>query len=124
MIIYLIFCLLFLFLILFLRKKKVNYFIIITFSSVIIYSTLLFLNHIEKEELEKKIEKLDLNKDGFFSKDENTEELKILENELISDTGENMFILFGLPICFIFTTGNVLVFYILNKVYHKIININ
>lgn len=124
MIIYLIFCLIFLILILFLRKKKVNYFIIITFSSVIIYSPLLFLNYIKKEDLEKKVEKLDLNKDVFFSKDEDTEEFKILENELISDTGENMFILFGLPICFIFTTGNVLVFYILNQVYHKIIKIN
>ena len=86
-----------------LRKKKISYFKIIFFSSVILYLIPILAFQYESYMIKQEMEKYDINKDGFFSKDEMTYELEELENNLINDSGFGIFVFFGYPFCLLYT---------------------
>ena len=62
--------------------------------------------------IKQEMEKYDINKDGFFSKDEMTYELEELENNLINDSGFGIFVFFGYPFCLLYTIILALIFHI------------
>ena len=93
-----------------LRKKKISYFKIIFFSSVILYLIPILAFQYESYMIKQEMEKYDINKDGFFSKDEMTYELEELENNLINDSGFGIFVFFGYPFCLLYTIILALIF--------------
>ena len=95
-----------------LRKKKISYFKIIFFSSVILYLIPILAFQYESYMIKQEMEKYDINKDGFFSKDEMTYELEELENNLINDSGFGIFVFFGYPFCLLYTIILALIFHI------------
>ena len=95
-----------------LRKKKISYFKIIFFSSVILYLIPILAFQYESYMIKQEMEKYDINKDGFFSKDEMTFELEELENNLINDSGFGIFVFFGYPFCLLYTIILALIFHI------------
>ena len=95
-----------------LRKKKISYFKIIFFSSVILYLIPILAFQYENYKIKQEMEKYDINKDGFFSKDEMTYELEELENNLINDSGFGIFVFFGYPFCLLYTIILALIFHI------------
>ena len=95
-----------------LRKKKISYFKIIFFSSVILYLIPILAFQYESYKIKQEMEKYDINKDGFFSKDEMTYELEELENNLINDSGFGIFVFFGYPFCLLYTIILALIFHI------------
>ena len=95
-----------------LRKRKISYFKIIFFSSVILYLIPILAFQYENYKIKQEMEKYDINKDGFFSKDEMTYELEELENNLINDSGFGIFVFFGYPFCLLYTIILALIFHI------------
>lgn len=95
-----------------LRKRKISYFKIIFFSSVILYLIPILAFQYESYMIKQEMEKYDINKDGFFSKDEMTYELEELENNLINDSGFGIFVFFGYPFCLLYTIILALIFHI------------
>ena len=95
-----------------LRKKKISYFKIIFFSSVILYLIPILAFQYESYMIKQEMEKYDINKDGFFSKDEMTYELEELEKNLINDSGFGIFVFFGYPFCLLYTIILALIFHI------------
>ena len=95
-----------------LRKRKISYFKIIFFSSVILYLITILAFQYESYMIKQEMEKYDINKDGFFSKDEMTYELEELENNLINDSGFGIFVFFGYPFCLLYTIILALIFHI------------
>ena len=95
-----------------LRKKKISYFKIIFFSSVILYLIPILAFQYESYMIKQEMEKYDINKDGFFSKEEMTYELEELENNLINDSGFGIFVFFGYPFCLLYTIILALIFHI------------
>ena len=95
-----------------LRKKKISYFKIIFFSSVILYLIPILAFQYESYKIKQEMEKYDINKDGFFSKEEMTYELEELENNLINDSGFGIFVFFGYPFCLLYTIILALIFHI------------
>ena len=95
-----------------LRKKKISFFKIIFFSSVILYLIPILAFQYESYMIKQEMEKYDINKDGFFSKDEMTYELEELENNLINDSGFGIFVFFGYPFCLLYTIILALIFHI------------
>lgn len=93
-ILFLVIQLIFVFLLVFLNKKfwnsRVKNYQIALFSSLIFYVTIIaitqFLNYKYKIELAA----FDLNNDGFFSKEEQTELQQQAMKNVISDTGRNL----------------------------------
>ena len=96
-----------------LRKKKISYFKIILSSSILLYLTPVLIGQYNKYEIEQEMEKFDLDKDGFYSdaEFEINSELEELQKELINDSGSNLFILFGYPICLFYTIIMALIFH-------------
>ncbi|WP_290803073.1 hypothetical protein [Flavobacterium sp.] len=66
------------------------------------------------------MKKFDLNNDGFYSKDERNYEFEKLEHELISDSGTNIFIIFGYSLCLAYSLAVVLIYSLLNFLKIKI----
>ena len=95
-----------------LRKKKISYFKIIFFSSVILYLIPILAFQYESYKIKQEMEKYNINKDGFFSKEEMTYELEELENNLINDSGFGIFVFFGYPFCLLYTIILALIFHI------------
>ena len=95
-----------------LRKKKISYFKIIFFSSVILYLIPILAFQYENYKIKQEMEKYDINKDGFFSMEEMTFELEELENNLINDSGFGIFVFFGYPFCLLYTIILALIFHI------------
>ena len=95
-----------------LRKRKISYFKIIFFSSVILYLIPILAFQYENYKIKQEMEKYDINKDGFFSKEEMTYELEELENNLINDSGFGIFVFFGYPFCLLYTIILALIFHI------------
>ena len=80
----------------------------------------------DKYEIEQKMEKFDINKDGFYSDSEfeANNELKELQEELINDSGSNLFILFGYPICLFYTIIITIIFHFGTKLLNlKLLNL-
>ena len=98
-----------------LRKKKISYFKIIFFSSVILYLIPILAFQYESYKIKQEMEKYDINKDGFFSKDEMTYELVELENNLINDSGFGIFVFFGYPFCLLYTLMICLIFHVTTR---------
>ena len=98
-----------------LRKKKISYFKIIFFSSVILYLIPILVFQYESYMIKQEMEKYDINKDGFFSKDEMTYELEELENNLITASGFGIFVFFGYFFCLLYTIISALLFHIGKK---------
>ena len=111
---------LFLVLIYFLRKISVKYYKIILLSSLVFYLIPILLVKYDDYILEKKMKKFDLNNDGFYSKNEINYEFEELEHELISDSGTNLFIIFGYPLCLAYSLAVVLIYSLLNFLKIKI----
>ena len=61
------------------------------------------------------MKKYDINKDGFFSKEEMTYELEELEKDLINDSGFGIFVFFGYPFCLLYTIMITLIFHVTTK---------
>ena len=98
-----------------LRKRKISYFKIIFFSSVILYLIPILAFQYESYKIKQEMEKYDINKDGFFSMEEMTFELEELENNLINDSGFGIFVFFGYPFCLLYTIILALIFHIGKK---------
>lgn len=103
MVFLIIFSFIFFLFILYLRRKKISYIKIIIFSSLLLYIIPVLLVKYEDYEIETKMKKFDTNNDGFYSKSEINYEFEELERDLITDSGSNLFILFGYPICLIYS---------------------
>lgn len=93
---------LFFFIAIFLLSKKFGFLKIIISLSFLLYILFISIDQYERFEIENEMIKFDDNKDGFYSKDEITPKFLKLERELISDTGSNLFILIGYPLCLIY----------------------
>ena len=106
---------LFLLCIFWLRKKKISYFKIIFFSSVILYLIPILAFQYESYKIKEEMKKYDINKDGFFSKEEMTYELEELEKDLINDSGFGIFVFFGYPFCLLYTIMITLIFHVTTK---------
>ena len=98
-----------------LRKKKISYFKIIFFSSVILYLIPILAFQYESYKIKQEIKKYDINNDGFFSKEEMTYELEELEKDLINDSGFGIFVFFGYPFCLLYTIMITLIFHVTTK---------
>ncbi|MQP25716.1 hypothetical protein GFJ94_11645 [Flavobacterium sp. LMO8] len=98
-----------------LRKKKISYFKIIFFSSVILYLIPILAFQYESYKIKQEMKKYDINNDGFFSKEEMTYELEELENNLINDSGFGIFVFFGYPFCLLYTIMITLIFHVTTK---------
>ena len=98
-----------------LRKKKISYFKIIFFSSVILYLIPILAFQYESYKIKEEMKKYDINKDGFFSKEEMTYELEELENNLINDSGFGIFVFFGYPFCLLYTLMICLIFHVTTR---------
>lgn len=112
MIFLIIFSFIFFLCILYLRNKKISYIKTILFSSLLLYIIPVLIVKYDDYEIETKMKKFDTDNDGFYSKSEINYEFEELERDLITDSGSNLFILFGYPIC--------LVYSILITVFYKI----
>jgi hypothetical protein len=111
---------LFFFIAIFLLSKKFSFLKIIISLSFLLYILLISSDQYERFEIENEMIKFDDNKDGFYSKDEITPKFLKLERELISDTGSNLFILIGYPICLAYIILISLLFKILQFINTKI----
>ena len=120
MIFLIIFSFIFFLCILYLRRKKLSYIKIILFSSLLLYIIPVLLVKYEDYEIETKMKKFDTNNDGFYSKSEINYEFEELERDLITDSGSNLFILFGYPICLIYSIIISLIYKISDYIHIKI----
>jgi hypothetical protein len=118
----LIFNLFFCLFIYFLRNKNISYFKIITGSSLLIYIISVLFIQINKYEIENKMKRFDTNNDGFYSRSEINYEFSELETELITDSGSNLFIMFGYPISLIYFVFITSIYHLSNYLYIKIKN--
>ena len=121
MVFLIIFSFIFFLFILYLRRKKISYIKIIIFSSLLLYIIPVLLVKYEDYEIETKMKKFDTNNDGFYSKSEINYEFEELERDLITDSGSNLFILFGYPICLIYSIIISLIYKISDYIQIKII---
>lgn len=121
MVFLIIFSFIFFLFILYLRRKKISYIKIIIFSSLLLYIIPVLLVKYEDYEIETKMKKFDTNNDGFYSKSEINYEFEELERDLITDSGSNLFILFGYPICLIYSIIISLIYKISDYIHIKII---
>ena len=117
-----IFCLFFLSIIFLLTKSKVSLFKIIILLSLLLYISLISLDQYSRFRLETEMINFDKNKDGFYSEDEITPEFLQLQKKLINDTGSNLFILIGYPICLLYIIITALLFKFFRFIYKKIRN--
>ena len=72
-------------------------------SSLTFYLVPVVISKYENYIIEKEMNKFDLNNDGFFSLNEMNPELEKLQLKYISDSGANLFLLYGFPICLIYS---------------------
>lgn len=103
----------------YLRKKQVSYIKIVIVSSLLFYIIPIAILQYNKYQIEQEMKIFDTNNDGFYSDNEINYKYEELERELITDSGSNLFILFGYPLCLIYSILTILLFKITDYLYIK-----
>ncbi len=84
-------------------KKRISVFKLTIINAFLLFIIIIFIEYYEQKILINSLEKFDLNKDGFYNNVEINEEFIKIENEIISDSGSRLFILYGFPVCLIYS---------------------